>query len=157
MLGLSLNDLATFVGLVAGVTALVLGVLNYLRENPKIVIELQWDMNPVNIPGYDKNEQIGMIHISNVGRRPIYLSHVALRLPKGFNESHLLLQEGLQGKSVAEGDAPMIFPVKQEGLGKYASKWREVRAHVSDSTSKVWLSKKIEKAKVPSWAVTNES
>lgn len=77
------------------------------------------------------------------GRRAMFMSHVALKLPKGGEYSHFLIRGGLKGQKLSEGDPPAIFPVDQEGLGLYASDWKSVRAQVSDSTGKKWLSKKI--------------
>jgi hypothetical protein len=142
-----LNDILTTIGLVTGVAGFTLAIFNYWRDNPKVRVELQWDMKE---PGAD--DYIGIIKISNIGRRPIFISHVALRLPKGFDDTFLLLREGIAGKRLAEGDQPLIFPVTYDHLDKYKTKWQSVRAQVSDSTSKAWVSKKLHKKKKPSWA-----
>ena len=148
----NLNDLGTLVGVVAGTAALVLGVLNHLRDRPTITVELQWDMTAMNLPGYDPNKPWGVIRITNVGRRPAYVSHVAINLPKGYEETHLLIMEGLQGRKLEEGAPPLTFPVKQEGLEQYARDWKKLRAQVSDATGKVWLSPRTWRGEPPSWA-----
>ena len=154
MTNITLNDAATLVGLVAGVSGFAIGILNYLRDNPKILIELQWDMSSYGNTGFNENELVGVIRISNTGRRPIYVSHVALKLPKGYEDTHLVISDGLVGQKLQEGDQPLTFPVSQEGLEKYKTKWKDIRAQVSGSTGKVWYSKKITKGQLPSWALS---
>ena len=112
-------------------------------------MRLQWDMA---ITGEPDDKRTGCITVTNTGRRAIFMSHVALRLPKGAEYSHFLIREGLSGKKLSEGDSPAVFPVDQEGLELYASEWKKVLAQVSDSTGKVWLSKKV--SVIPSWAKT---
>lgn len=153
MPGLSLNDIATIIGLIAGVSGLAIGVLNYMRDNPRVLIELQWDMLSYGFTEFDEDEFVGVIRIANTGRRPIYVSHVALRLPKGYEETHLVLKDGLVGQKLQEGDQPLTYPVSQKGLEEYEAKWRDVIAQVSDSTGKVWCSKKVQEGNAPSWAL----
>ncbi len=151
-MSLNLNDVGTIVGVVAGTAGLVLGVLNYLRDRSIIMVELQWDMKAMNMPGYDPNIPMGVIRITNSGRRPSYVSHVAIKLPKRYEGTHLLIMEGLEGKKLEEGAQPLTLQVKQEGLEKYAKDWKKLRAQVSDSTGKVWMSKRVWRGKKPSWA-----
>ena len=40
----------------------------------------------------------------------------------------------------------------EEGLEKYAKDWRKIIAQVSDSTGKVWKSKKLKRHEIPAWA-----
>ena len=40
----------------------------------------------------------GVVYVTNVGSQPIYISHAALALPKGYEHSNLLLMEGVQAK-----------------------------------------------------------
>jgi hypothetical protein len=149
---ISLNDLGTLVAVVAGTAAFVLGVLNYLRDRATVSVELQWDMKAMNAPGYDPAKSWGVIRVTNTGRRPAYVSHVAIKLPKGYEGSHLLVMEGLQGQKLEEGAPPLVFPVKQEGLEEYAKDWKKLRAQVSDSTGKVWQSPRKWRGEPPSWA-----
>ena len=150
-MSITLNDAGTLIGIVVGTAALTLGILNYLRDNIKISVELQWDMKPFNLPQFDENELIGVIRVTNIGRRTTYVSHVAIKLPKGYDDTHLIMYESLQGKKLSEGDEPLIFPFKQPGLEKYKKKWKEVRAQISDSTGTVWYSPRVWRGKPPSW------
>ncbi len=88
-----LNDIATTIGLVTGISGFTLAILNYCRDNPKVRVELQWGMKELGV-----DEYIGVIRVSNIGRRPIFVSHIALRLPKGFGETSLILKEGIAGR-----------------------------------------------------------
>lgn len=151
-INLNLNDLGTLVAVVVGTAGLVLGVLNFLRDRPKVVVELQWDTTAMNLPDYDPDKFWGVIRVTNTGRRPIFISHVAIKLPKKYEDTHLLIMEGLQGTTLEEGAPPLVFPVDQDGLEKYAKGWKKLRAQVSDSTGKVWFSPRVWNGQKPSWA-----
>jgi hypothetical protein len=146
---MKIAEVIGLLGLIFGLIGTVIGVFNYLRDRGKLVVRLQWDMA---ITGEPEDKRTGCITITNTGRRAIFMSHVALRLPKGAEYSHFLIRDGLKGQKLSEGDSPAVFPVDQEGLEPYASEWQKVLAQVSDSTGKVWLSKKV--PVTPSWAKT---
>lgn len=113
------------------------------------MVRLQWDMA---VAGEDEEKRVGCITVTNTGRRAIFMSHVALRLPQGGEHSHFLIRDGLIGQKLSEGDQPAVFPVDQEGMEQYAGKWQSIRAQVGDSTGKEWFSKPV--AVIPSWAKT---
>ncbi len=149
---MNLNDWATLLGLLSGVTAIVLSVINYLRDKPRIKVTLQWDMKVTPNVVYDSNKLWGVVTATNTGRRPIYISHAALRLPKGAENRILILKEGIGGEKLSEGDPPKTFMVSQEGFEKYAKYWDRIYAQVSDSTGKVWCSTAWKVLGPPSWA-----
>ncbi len=149
---MTLADVVGLSGLIFGLAGFVLGVMNYLRDRAEIVVELQWDMKVTPGGPYDANKSYGVVRVSNIGRRAIYIGHASLRLPKGYDHPFLLLADGIPGKKLSEGDSPETYAITQEGLAKYAKDWRKVIAQVSDSTGKTWTSKKIAKSKIPSWA-----
>ena len=142
---MTINDLATIIGLIIGVSAFVLSILNYSRDRAKIYITLQWDMKSSS-----DNNLCGFISISNVGRRPIYISHLALEVPKHYDHRYLLIRDGLSGQKLVEGDAPLIFPIDYDGLNKYKNDWKQIVAQVTDSHGNVWKSKLVKEK--PSWA-----
>ena len=144
-----ISEVVGFGGFLLGTVGTVLGVMSFSRDQGKLVVRLQWDMA---MTGEDAAKRIGCITVTNTGRRAIFISHVALRLPKGGEISHFLIQGGLKGQKLSEGDSPAIFPVDQDGLETYADKWQGIVAQVSDSTGKEWLSKKVKT--IPSWAKT---
>jgi len=141
--------MSAFTGSILGLIGTSLGLFNYFRDKGHIVILLQWDM--ADTGDDDPTKRIGCIKVTNTGRRAIFISHVALRLPKGEQNSHLLISSGLKGQKLSEGDPPAIFIVNQDDLNIYADKWQDVLAQVSDSTGKEWVSKKV--LETPSWAI----
>ena len=147
---MSITELVAVLGLVSGVTGTILGVMNFLRDRARVEVSLQWDMKSFGDPQYDENEFWGVIRATNIGRRPIHISHVALRLPKGLDGSHLLVRSGIAGKTLSEAAPSEIHLVTQHGMEKYADVWGKIVAQVSDSTGRVWTSKPLKKK--PSWA-----
>ena len=152
---MTLTETVSVIGLVSGVAGFVLGVLNYFRDRHKVDVLLQWDLDVTPDSGYDATKKWGVITVTNVGRRSTYVSHVALKLPKGYDHSHLLIMGGIRGKKLTEGDPSEIFVVDQSGMEHYAKDWRKIVAQVSDSTGKVWYSKKLKANETPSWAAAH--
>ena len=146
---MTISELIGLLGLIFGLIGTSIGVFNFLRDKGRLVVRLQWDMA---VTGEPEEKRVACVTVTNTGRRAIFMSHVALRLPKGSENSHLLIPDGLKGQKLSEGDPPLVFIVDQEGLEQYAKKWKCVRAQVSDSTGKEWLSKKI--TTPPSWVKT---
>jgi hypothetical protein len=149
---MTLSDLTAIAGLIFGLSGLMLSVSNFLRDRPKIVVTLQWDMTVLDSGSQKK--QIGLITITNIGRRPIYISHAALRMPKESPNAYLVIKDAIMGEKLSEGDRPKIYPVEYRGLEGFAKYWKGIRAQVSDSTGKVWLSKRNAIKVQPSWAKT---
>lgn len=152
MSSITLNDFATIIGLLVGGAGFALGVLNYFRDKAKVIVELSWDMSVTEGAQYDSNKQWGVVYVTNIGRRPIYISHAALKLPKGYDHSHLVLMEGVQGVKLTEGDPTKIFMVDQEGMDVYSKDWKKIIAQVNDSSGKAWKSSKRKNKRKPSWA-----
>lgn len=103
---LSMTDIAALLGIVFGSIGMVLGLVNYFRDKPKVRVELRWNWRPMKGSQYDPKRLYGMITAVNVGRRPIFISHASIRLPKGYRENYLLLEEGISGVKLVEGDPP---------------------------------------------------
>ncbi len=146
---MSISEAVSFAGFLLGTVGTVLGVLNFFRDRGRLVVRLQWD---IAVTGEPEEKRVGCITVTNTGRRAIFMSHVALRLPKGAEYSHFLIRDGLEGQKLSEGDKPAVFTVDQGGLEPYANEWQKVRAQVNDSTGKEWLSKQM--TVIPSWAKT---
>jgi hypothetical protein len=141
-----INDISTVIALVTGVSGFTLGLLNYLRDKPSVKVELSWEMTTT-----DTQEMVGVIRVANIGRRPIFLSHVALKIPKGYGESYLILKDGINGQKLSEGDAPLSYLVTYDKMEKYSKVWHKLLAQVSDSAGKTYLSKKASVEPKPSW------
>jgi hypothetical protein len=98
----------------------------------------------------NQEQRIGLIRVTNVGRRPAYLAVVALELPEGFQYKHLVLKESIGGERLDEGAAPVVITVNYDRLAHYAAAWSKIRAVAEDSSDKEYYS---DYPKVrPSWA-----
>ena len=142
----TLNDVATLLGVVAGTSGLVLGILNHLRDRFKLRVILQWDMSATD----DPERKWGNVTIANVGRRPVSWSHLCLKFPSGYDRSHLLIASEITATRFLEGDPPRDIRIPQNDLEKYAKDWKKVRAQVTDAGGREWLSKPVRRE--PSWA-----
>jgi hypothetical protein len=148
---MTVTDVVAVLGLVSGITGTVLGILAYLRDRARVEVSLQWDMDIIGDPRYDPAKPWGSVTVTNVGRRTVHVSHVALRLPdRRFGISHLLITGGIAGKTLPEGAPAEVHVVTQDGMEKFASVWHLIRAQVSDSTGRVWKSNYVREK--PSWA-----
>jgi hypothetical protein len=146
-----LTGLTALTGAVIGVAAFVLSLTNYLRDKPKVVVKLMWDRGITDNPKYDPRKLWGLVVVSNVGRRPIYIRMASLKLPKGYKLTHFVLSEGIKGMRLAEGDEPACFVISQDGLEEYGRDWRKIRAIVFDSADTEYCSQKLPKTDKPSW------
>lgn len=148
----TLTDIVAVGGIISGVAGLVLGVMNFVRDRVKLDITLQWDMDITHGTQYDTSEKWGVVRVQNTGRRTTFVSHVAIKIPKGYDGTHLLVMDSVAGEKLAEGDAPKIYVLTQEGLERYRKDWHKLIAVVSDSTGQVWKSRRVSRKKCPSWA-----
>jgi hypothetical protein len=143
-------------GVVFGFGGLLLSILNFLRDRPRLVVRLKWDMAITDNPTYDPKKSWGIVRVTNVGRRPVYLAVVSLKLPKeartlkGFKYTHLIVADSMTGKRLAEGDQAAGFVVNQDDMVKHSAVWRRIQAVAEDSTGKTYKSKKVREK--PSWA-----
>jgi hypothetical protein len=137
---------AAMFGMVLGTAGFVMSMKNYLRDRPRVVVTLRWDMvEPLS------GTKSGVVQVTNVGRRPIFISVVALQVPEGFKYTHLVLKKSMPGQKLSEGDAPAAFLANYDGLTRYAARWRDVRGYAEDSAGGKYLSKKLPKSDIPSW------
>ena len=150
---MSMVELASILGIIFGLTGAVLGSLSYFRDNPKIVVTLQWDMKTINMPKYDKNKNWGLVTITNIGRRTVYINAAVLTLPKKYDLALMLFDNPSGHQKLGEGDPPAHFVIDQSNLVQYAEDWRKIIAEVKLSTGKIYKSKRIKKNKIPSWTI----
>ena len=139
MCSFSLNDIATIIAVTFGISGFVLAILNYWRDNPKVRVQLRWDkalMTVSDDPLYDPEKLWGVVRVTNTGRRPVYLSHCALALPKGYDSRLLIIKEGIGGEKLAEGDPPKTYLIDQAQMGKYAKDWKKIRAQITAAADK---------------------
>lgn len=138
---ITLTDITAILGVVFGTGGLVLGVLNHLRDRPRIKVHLQWNMEiRDDSPGQAEGE-CGLITVTNAGRRPAWISHACLILPKSHKNHLLLLRDSIRGRKLSEGDPPAMFVVPHTTQNEYSKDLKRIRAQVSDSTGQAYLSK----------------
>ena len=145
------TDLASIGGLVFGVIGTVLGVLSTWRDRAAVKVTLQWDMDVTPGGPYDHNTKWGLITVANIGRRPIYVSHVALKIPPFYpGRAYVVFQHGIEGKTLTEGAPVAVYVIPQDGLEEFARHWHLITAQVNDPSGRAWQSHPV--AKRPSWA-----
>ena len=129
------------VGAVTGPIGAVLGWITFWRDRPRLKVELIWDQLPFGNTGFAPGTSLAYVRIANIGRRPIYFSHVHIE-PQEVGGAHTLLTSGIKGQSLAEGSEPHVVPVKQQGLDDlFAANWWRVRAAVIDSSGQIYRSR----------------
>jgi hypothetical protein len=73
-----LGTIVAIIGAVTGVSGLTLSIVKRIRDNPKVILHLQFDMNVLNPDDTSNSEnKIGAIRVVNAGRRPVFFSHAA--------------------------------------------------------------------------------
>ncbi|HEY5331601.1 MAG TPA: hypothetical protein VIJ79_17110 [Acidobacteriaceae bacterium] len=141
--------IASVLGMILGTAGLSISLSNYLRDRPKIRVTLKWDMTDAQT-----GQMFGLAKVTNVGRRPVFISVVALELPKGFARSDLILDTSMAGTKLSEGDKPIAHIINQTDLAQYSVQWQKIRAYAEDSTNRSYFSKPPKKnSKKPSWVV----
>jgi hypothetical protein len=139
------------VGFVTAVISLIVSILTFRRDRSHIVVALQWDA----LSRWEDRqlvERSAHIYVTNMGRRPAHITMVWLVYPDGKRSISLLTDEtdSAAGKTLAEGDPPLIIEVPQvPRITKYSQNWRDIRAAALDSLGKKYLSKKVDTK--PSW------
>ncbi len=139
--------LAVF-GAVSGAIGTFLGILSYRRDKANVEVFLQWDMN--TDPPQDNDDKVGVLRISNIGRRPVYLSHAYVRASRQQNP--LILAETISGFKIGEADPPKIIAVPQKGLSQFSKNWDQVEVVITDTAGNNYVSNRA--SKKPSWAVS---
>lgn len=84
-MNVTLSNLAAITGMVLGTAGFVMSWMNYLRDRPQVRVSLQWEMT-----NSQTRELMGLVRVANVGRRPVFISVVALELPRGSKTSHFI-------------------------------------------------------------------
>jgi hypothetical protein len=88
----TITDINAVLGVMFGLAGFILGLLSYLRDKSMIRVTLRWGIRILNDPNREPTSEVGVVSVVNVGRRPIYLSHVALMLPRKFHWNYMLLR-----------------------------------------------------------------
>jgi hypothetical protein len=136
------------IGMVTGVTGLIISLLNYRRDRANVDVQFWWT-------GSKPGKRSGMIVVSNIGRRPAYIANVYIVLPKGREHGMVEVPDprlGFDfdamkppGLKIAEGDAPVCFIFEQEWLQQYKDDWHLLRAAAVDVHRNEYVSSRLKK------------
>jgi hypothetical protein len=145
----TLTMLTALLGVVIGTAGLVISVLNYFRDRPNVIVFLGWDYVVTSDP--DLKKTWGVVTVTNVGRRPIFVTHANFVYPNTTTRG--LITESAEGAKLLEGDPAKRYLLNISTglpkLEKYAAEWWRVRACVVDHTGKSWWSPKL--SQKPEW------
>ena len=148
IIGIQIISLVTAIlGAVLGSAGLAISILAYLRDRAQIHVHLGWDLEELTPR---TGRKIGVVSVTNTGRRAIHIGAVGLSLPKHHDRSSLLLLDSIGGRRLGEGDPPAKFMVNYGGMEKYKTDWKRIRAFAEDGSGKRYYSKHSDKK--PSWA-----
>ena len=112
---------------------------------------LEWDLSVTPNPTYDPKKTWGSITVTNGGRRPVFITKVAVKMPKGVHPRYRVILDSMPGRKLSEGDSPQVQRVSQGNMRSVANYWKRIRAVAFDSTGKEYQSKAVKK--MPSWAL----
>jgi hypothetical protein len=110
----------------------------YLHNSTAIKVVLQWEPTPV--PGHDPTTMSGIIRIVNVGRKPMFISRITMKVPKDIGVRELVIAHFPTGKKLSHGDAAEEYSIKADLVEKYKSRRSEIVAAVKDTSGRVWMS-----------------
>lgn len=150
--------LSALVGVAIGTAGFVLGVLNYLRDKPRVVVSLTWDLEPFGaaVSALDPTKPWGALTVTNVGRRPIFVSHASLHVPG--ETRYFLLNDGIEGVKLLESDPPRRYVIDQQAVRDRFPEWTRLRGCVVDNTGRHWHSNprdRVPLLKLNEWADMN--
>jgi hypothetical protein len=133
--------ITAILGAVFGFAGFTISLLNFVRDRAKVSVELGYNWS-------NGDENLVLVTITNRGRRPIYVSHAALRIPLGFRKGYryLIIQDWVQGKRLNEGDPPFSVTASHEIIGVdqrdvILRRWRRVKAQATLSTGELAYSR----------------
>lgn len=106
---ITLETVAIIVGVVSGVTGLLLGILNQKHQRyisrPRLVVK------PCVFDFYDSNtgeiiaKAAGVMEICNIGQMPVYGSKIGFRARRGLKE--ILLRRGAKAAYIVKNPEPV--------------------------------------------------
>ena len=127
----NLQTIGIFVGVVTGSTALILSILNFLRDRAILHVGISVNMIVRNVAQYSEDKTYGVVEVINVGRRPAFISTVVLLFPDGQNA--VLNDIFFNPKSTKEGEEPRQFLFEQETIHQLSKQWAGVYCLVRTS------------------------
>ena len=80
---INLQTIAILVGVITGPAALILSVLNFLRDRAVLHVGISINMIVKNVAQYSEDKTYVVVEVINIGRRPAFISTVTLLFPDG--------------------------------------------------------------------------
>lgn len=111
-------------GAIMATLSIVIALLNYLRDGPKIKIEYRKDMRMVGQGLYDSSKTYFNITVINKGRRPINITKAAMRI-LGFEQKFDLLTDSflVTRREVLTEENPATEFLLQQDLLDFQNAW----------------------------------
>lgn len=147
---MSSSSLALY-GAVTGTFGLIVSLLVYLRDAPRVRVLMRFDMKGFgSVPGVLHC----VIAVHNVGRRTIYLERAHIP-PTTCGGQTYIFEQTMQNITLAEGAAPHIYHFQQAGFEseQISAEWWRIRALVWDASGRPHRSRWITER--PSFATTD--
>jgi hypothetical protein len=107
VVAINLTDVLALWGALLSTALAAYKVAEYRRDRPIVKISLMPGMKATPGSAYGDMNLL-VVRVANVGRRPVVITHVSLRLPPGGEASHLLCFDTLTAKypvEITEGHA----------------------------------------------------
>ena len=143
-------SLATILSLIGGITGplgLVISILVFFRDRPRIAVSVAWEMAAFpKTPGYP--DKFASVTAVNLGRRPAYISHFTA-WQKGSTKAWLI-PSTVPGQILSEGSAPYSAIIDEKAFIDDAVPWWLLRFAVSGAGGKRYYSPWLERP--PKWA-----
>lgn len=147
---MDINDTVALIGAITGPIGLVVALLVYFKDRPVVKVTMKWDMLSLG-DATTSEKKFCCVTIYNIGRRPIYLSHVHIKIPrKGAGD--ILFTGGISGVTLPEGAPPHLVYAdqSQQEIRRHGNVWWRLRATVIDAAGKYYHSDWPTRA--PQWA-----
>jgi len=126
---------SVFAAFVAALAAAI-GVVNFLRERPRVRVELELHVSRSGVVG--EFSVGGEVRCSNVGRRPVYIRNVWAGLIRQAGSLTITIPE--DGRRLTEGGPPRVCPVFISNVP--LNQLSNCRGKATDSAGKTYRSSK---------------
>lgn len=133
------TQMAALIGAVTGPLGLLISVLTYLRDRPRLWVSMAADMRIHNSEKYDPEKVFLVATVSNVGRRPEYVELVALLHPDG--QCGMVNDVFFNPNEVQEGKPPAKYLVEQDLITGLEQQWPGILALVRTSSGRQYRSR----------------
>src|SRR5438477_3686554 len=100
------------VGGLTGLASLIISLLNYRRDRPKLKVSTAFDRVVIGHPGYDPKKRYVMITVTNTGRREVQIN----RADALFYEGDGAYIVGSGGSVLSEKNPETVILAERENL-----------------------------------------